>query len=466
MANSMDISRRSFLKTTSTGAAGLTVLGSGVYSAFSAQKSRSSWSNGMKINPEIENNRVVCCHNPAFFIDQSKATVANTFQKQNAAVDSSRVETDMDGLAISLSGKDDPQQAWATIFRKPSNKEWNLVKVAIKLNVIYEPIMPRVAIVGKVCEELINLGVSPANISIYDACSNTYGNGKYNSYVGNGIPQGVTVANLSLYSVPTKSIAVGSKQIKCASLVLDSDILVNIAVNKGHDQADKGAFTLCMKNHTGTFIKSTGFMQNCPTLQEMIDEHKSEAVVGNGDPVRQQLCIVDSLWAAVKGPGNPADCIPARIAMGTFGPAVDILVTREIREKIMGASHTESAISTILSSFDFSEVELEWVEVPPYVPVSSKAATAKKSDNKFSVVINRKGLKKIETQFNVASHDISKIEILDFKGRTVRSLVNSSRLSKIEWNGKSDVGKRVKSGKYLIRIQGNGFTRSQQVSIY
>jgi hypothetical protein len=238
---------------------------------------------------------------------------------------------------------------------------------------------------------------------------------------------------------------------------LESDILVNIAVNKGHDQPDKGAFTLCMKNHTGTFIKSTGFMQNCPTLQEMIDEHKSEAVVGNGDPVRQQLCIVDSLWAAVKGPGTPADCIPARIAMGTFGPAVDILVTREIREKIMGARHTESAISTIQSSFDFSEEDLEWVEVPPYVPISTKSATAKKKDNKFSVVINRRGLEKIETQFIVPSNTISKIEVLDLRGRTVRSLVNSSSVSKIEWNGLSDSypGEwlyALTTGEYLLML--------------
>jgi len=466
MANSMNISRRSFLKTTSTGAAGLTVLGSEVIQAFSAQKVRSSWSNGMKINPEIENSRVVCCHNPAFFIDQSKATIANTFQKQNAAVDSNRVETDMDGMAIALSGKDNPQQAWATIFRKPANKEWNKVIVAIKLNVIYEPIMPRVAIVGKVCKELINLGVNPANISLYDACSNTYGNGKYNSYVGDGIPQGVTVANLSLNSVPTKNIDVGSKQIKCASLVLESDILVNIAVNKGHDQSDKGGFTLCMKNHTGTFIKSTGFMQNCPTLQEMIDEQKSEAVIGTGDPVRQQLCIVDSLWAAVKGPGNPADCLPARIAMGTFAPAVDILVVREIREKIMGAKHTESAISTILSSFDLTEEDLEWVEVPPYEPNSSKATVEKKSDNTFSLVIKRRGFKKTETRFSVPPNSILKIEILDFNGRNVRTLLNTSGVSEIEWDGLSDTGSKVKSGTYMICIHGNGFIRSQHVSIY
>lgn len=458
MSEKKNISRRSFLKSTGSGAAGLTVLGSGLNSVFSDQKKLSAWSNDLQINPEIENTKVVCCHNPAFFTDEKQAIIANDFEKQNKAVDTTRVETDMDGMAVALCGKNNPQQAWATIFRKPSNKEWTQVKVAIKVNCIYPPIMPRIAIVGKVCKELIRLGVEPQNITIYDACHNAYGNGKYNSYVGTGIPQGVKVANQEARNAQTTGITVGSKTLQCSNIVLESDILVNCAVNKGHSFLQSARFTLTMKNHTGSMKLS------CPSdIAELVNENKSEAILG-GDPVRQQLCIVDSLWAAVPGPLDAVTHFPARIIMGTFGPAVDIAVVRNIREKIMGAEHDNNGIKTILTSFGLDEKDIEWVEVPPYEPISYKQATTKKNESNFSVLINH-GLNKVETHFNIPSGTVSKVEILDLKGRTVCTLANSLNAQSISWDGTTNTGSRVKSGTYLIRVNGKNFTRSQQVRI-
>lgn len=459
MSEEKNISRRSFLKSTGSGAAGLTVLGSGLNSVFSDQKKMSAWSNDLQINPEIKNTKVVCCHNPAFFTDETKAITANGFQKQNECVDTTRVETDMDGMAVALSGKNNPEQAWAAIFRRSSNKEWTQVKVAIKVNCIYEPIMPRIAIVGKVCKELIRLGVEPQNITIYDACHNAYGNGRYNSYVGTGIPQNVKVANQQASSAQTTNISVGSKTLKCSNIVLESDILVNCAVNKGHSFQQSSKFTLTMKNHTGSMKLS------CPSdIAELVNENKSDAILG-GDPVRQQLCIVDSLWAAVPGPLSPATHLPARIIMGTFGPAVDIAVVRNIREAIMNASHDNNGINTILTSFGLDEKDIEWVEVPPYDPISYKQATAKKSESNFSILISN-GLKKVETHFSIPSGTVSKVEILDLKGRTVCTLVNSLNAQSISWDGTTNTGSRVKSGTYLIRVSGKNFTRSQQVSIF
>jgi hypothetical protein len=143
---------------------------------------------------------------------------------------------------------------------------------------------------------------------------------------------------------------------KCTQVVTDSDILVNCAINKGHSQVDKGGFTLTMKNHTGTM------KYGCPSLAQMIEQNKSDAIVG-GTPPRQQLCIVDCLWSAVAGPFDKHSHLTNRIVMGTFGPLVDIAVAKNIREKVMGATHNAAAIGTILASFGYSQSDIQWHEL-------------------------------------------------------------------------------------------------------
>lgn len=461
MEHDKKVSRRSFLKSAGIGTAGLTMTSSSINPVFSAQQGRLAWSEGMKINPAIDNNKVVCCYDMKMFTSEQQANAANTFQKQNTTVDTTRVENNMDGLVISLTGKSKPQEAWATIFRKSPAKEWSQIKVAIKVNCIYEGIMPRIAIVGKVCKELIDLGVSAANITIYDACHNASGNGKYTPYVGNGLPANVKVSNQAKYggTVSSTKIDVGSSQLDCVNLVLESDILVNCAVNKGHSQTDKGGFTLTMKNHTGTMKLS------CPSgAQEMVNENKSDAILG-GDPPRQQLCIVDSLWAAKPGPLSAATHLPGRIIMGTFGPAVDIAVTRNIREKIMSATHNNNAIQTIMSSFGFTENDLQWVEVPPYDPTSVRQFSGKNDGLDFSVITNRGALNSFETRFTIPSNTVSHIEITDLSGKVIRKLTNTSGSNKVVWNGCSESGAYINAGAYMIRIVGNGFSKTQMLKM-
>jgi DNA gyrase inhibitor GyrI len=178
-----DVTRRSFLKSATTGITGLSIAGSGIKSAIAGTKNSLAWSSGNQVNPQISNNLVVCCHDPEMFKNEQNAIVADTFHKQNDVVDTQRIETNMDGMAVTLSGKDNPDEAWSAIFRRPEEKQWNEVKSAIKVNCIYIGIMPRIVIVGKVCTELIKLGVQPSNITIYDACNeNGVGPGLSSSY--------------------------------------------------------------------------------------------------------------------------------------------------------------------------------------------------------------------------------------------------------------------------------------------
>ena len=319
----------------------------------------------VQVNPNIDNLRVVCCHDP----NMITGDYGFAFRQQNDAIDTNIVEANMDEMAKTLANTPSPDAAWSAILRKPESKSWDQVRCAIKVNCITVQNMPRIAIVGKVCKVLIALGVSPSNIVIYDGCHNAHGTHKYTFYLGNALPAGVVVSSRSNSLGGTVDVAVegfsGSRT--CTADIANGavDILVNCAVNKGH-ASDAAGITLCMKNQFGTFnpcCDSPGPQYRIPYIIA-INQH--EAIIG-GDPVRQQLCIMDSLWSSVDGPICPASHDPARIAMGTFAPAVDWLTTKKIRETVMGA-RTDSRVVQYITSFGYSEQEcagLDFVAVSP-----------------------------------------------------------------------------------------------------
>lgn len=342
--------RRDFLKTASLGAAGLLV--TGVETNCSQEKSASSpasaWKPNKKINPAIDNLRVVCCHDETMTTGNPKTW---DMQGQNAPVNAERVYKVLDEMAKSLTQKASPAEAWQTIFQKPAAKEWKDVRTAIKVNCIAEN-HPRVAVVAKVCMELNGLGVPCQNIIIYDSDDDA---GRfYTKYIGKGLPKGVVVSSMSSAlggMVLTEIPKPYPGKFKCTKALADGtiDILVNCAVNKGHDQK-LGKTTLTLKNHAGTFdpkpIHSGG------SLDYIIAINKSNAILG-GTPTRQQLCIVDSLWAMVKGPSGKPEKRLNRLVMGSFGPAVDYLTAKKVREPLMGAKHPN--INRFLEDFGYSD---------------------------------------------------------------------------------------------------------------
>jgi hypothetical protein len=345
------VSRRSFMAS----AAGLAA--AGLFPAFT-EEIKSGWIDKKQINPNIDNLRVVSCRAPGMISgDPRKWDMAS----QNAPVVAERVIRTMDALAIGLSQKATPHEAWGAIFRKPESKEWQEVRVAIKLNCLGDN-HPRVAVVDAVCRALVSLGVPPAGIILYD------GNGNarplYGPFAGNGILAGVAVSNKNdllggMTAAPVPAPHKG--MFKCTAAIANGtiDILVNIAVNKGTSYAGT---TLTMKNHAGTFEALPIHLGG--GLDYIIAFSKSDALLG-GSPVRQQLCIVDSIWANTKGPFGVPNKRPCVLSMGTFSPAVDYLVARRVREPLMGCSHPP-ALSRIMSEFGYVNFEnLDMVSVDP-----------------------------------------------------------------------------------------------------
>jgi hypothetical protein len=234
--------------------------------------------------------------------------------------------------------------------------------------------MASVAVIEKFSNVFTGLGVLPANIFIYDGSSlGAAGIPTLASYFSatdtTKIP-GV-VGNNSILGGTTNAPIPGGSSAACTANIANGtiDILVNIANNKGHNLAWTGSTTLCMKNHFGTFPPTHD-------LNYMFNINKSDALLG-GTFVRQQLCFVDSLLAisGKMNTGSP-DKQPNYLIMGVFGPAVDYLTVKKVREAILGSTHTDATINSYLTTFGYATTDPAWV----LVPAASGAACAGGAD--------------------------------------------------------------------------------------
>lgn len=348
----MERGRRDFMKATTAATTGLVLA--------TTKRAHAAWpaSGSMAINPNISNMRVVSCHDTAML---KSTPTSMTFAKQNESVDVARVQANLDALAVQLANVATPEAAWSAILR--SSKPWSSTRVAIKVNTLEPKNMPRIAIVQKFCDILRGFGVPAANIVIYDGCT---GAADYPSYFSltdsSKIQAVVSQGNDALGGTVSASIP-NRANANCTANIADGtiDIIINLAVNKGHGD-DVGGATLTMKNHFGTFDPQAGHASNI--LDYLLNINKSEAIVGGTYP-RQQLCVVDSLLAMKNGPSGTPDVMPCYLTMGVFAPAVDYLTIKKVREEVMGRTHNNTAVESFLTSFGYATSDPIWIVVPP-----------------------------------------------------------------------------------------------------
>ena len=245
-------------------------------------------------------------------------------------------------------------------------------------------------------------------------------------------------------------------------------ILVNIAVNKGHHaQGYNGGTTLCQKNHVGSLKFDCPLMRSTPEENELAIMNKSEVIMG-GTPTRQQLCIVDSLWAHIGGPHGGPDRAPARLVMGTFAPAVDYLCAKKIREGIMGATRFQpEKIERYLGDFGYDEktrqdlIEKppeenggrEWVETVPTALTSSRRIAPKGSQVRLKLTGLSNAAIPINLPIGKPMRTVS-IAVLSLQGQTIvrlphNELLSPRKITEIRFNGSA-----LNAGKYLVAVHG------------
>jgi len=385
--------RRNFLKLSSLGITAASLPG------LFPRKASGAWADGMQINPAIPNDRIVCCHDNAIFpgfgpedgalgdvcvhgkcvdipFDMSADPIDITLNKerfalQNEGLDTARIEADLDACAVTLSGKGSAAEAWSTIFMN-GTKNWSDIKVAMVLDT--QSMFPvHVPVVGKLCRVLTGLGVPVHNIILYDGQglmwdyeNKVVASGiqyLYEPYVGNGIPEGVVLSHGFDALGGTTPAAVPEPfagEFPCAKSIADGeiDIVVNMATNKSHGDVMNNA-ALCLHNHYGgTFVRQPReVFQGLDPFNYMMAVNKSEAVIGT-NPARQQLCIIDSIWANhCCGPFGThlarytIDRQPNRLIMGTCAPLVDAVTIEKLRRKM--SAHVEGFSKRFMIDFGY-----------------------------------------------------------------------------------------------------------------
>ena len=101
---------------------------------------------------------------------------------------------------------------------------------------------------------------------------------------------------------------------------------------------EKGNLIVKMKNHFGTFAPGPGHGRGESGLDYLLAINQTPEILGKIDAKtdkvlypRQQLCLVDALWASESGPWLGPSHQPNFLAMGVFSPVVDYMVATQFR---------------------------------------------------------------------------------------------------------------------------------------
>ncbi len=355
-SNADDVSRRSFLKGAAVGALALSSI-----PTIIIPRRASAYEPGGRIHPNVNPLRVVGLRDPAMIAAEA---VPAAWEAQDDIVATAKVHQNLDRLALALAEEGSVEDAWRKILLKPAGKGWSDVVVAVKTNQIAQQ-RTRSAVMSKVCRVFTDvLGVPGGNIFIYDA---RHGAGMSEHNPFKGLPEGVHVADQwgginTPIQVP-EPYTRGSSRCMSHLAKGEVDILVNIALCKAHG-AQFGNFTLCLKNHFGTFDPGPAHAAG-GGADYLIGINKSPAILGEIDQrtggvmfPRQQLCVVDALWSSKPGPGGPPTHQTNALLMGVFGPAMDYLGGMDFRQNTMGWPVNPTVTRRFLTEFGFTPQDL------------------------------------------------------------------------------------------------------------
>jgi hypothetical protein len=353
------VSRRRFLKAAVVGATALTAL-----PTVHVRRSSAAWERGSPVHPNVKDLRVVGLTDPKMTREVEKSA---GWARQEELVLSEAVWENMDRLACALAETRAPSEAWRAIFVKPPGKSWSDVVVAIKTNQIaLNRQHTRSAVLAKLCHSLVHLiGVKASNIHIYDAI---HGEGMERETPFAGLPQGCrlegTWGGVSALTQVPEPWEGGRRRSSCLKHLVDGavDILVNVSMCKGHSPRF-GGFTMSMKNHFGTFSPRPGHQQGSEDYLLAINKTKEilgpmDARTGKVLYPRQQLCVLDALWASKGGPVTMPSHQPNFLAMGVFSPVFDYVLATRFRGEKMGWAPEMDMTRRMLTEFGYEESDL------------------------------------------------------------------------------------------------------------
>jgi hypothetical protein len=487
MSKKVSEGRRNFLKASAVGAAGFAILGPGVKKAKAAPITTNLVNlSTTQINQNIDNLRVAYITDTAMLRSTTYPgwDSFNNPTNTTTGVVYSVVKDNMDKLACALANKTNPTDAWATIFKIPASKTWATAKAAIKVNA-FASAHPSVPIVAKICEVLIGKGMPAASITIFDM------GGNCGIYSGTGkCPTGVLTSSAGGNTVNFPA-STGSYAFDASTCLDNIDIFINIAVNKGHDRIHSfSGVTMCLKNMRGAVnFGHAGEEPNGDPVQgvaRLVAVNSCDYVVGkipSTYPSKLQLCIVDSLWGA-----NAADWTGTivsnndirSISMGTFPGAVDYATTMKIRTKKFNASTwNQPIVDKFMTGFGYSAGDITTLMTETtgsgkgLVDASKVSVETLPQENAnlsrhgyVHVSVSGSGVKTFNSNFYFAKGEtVQSAGIFNVQGRMVRSLKVHPGSMQVLWDGRSDNGRIVPAGNYILKVQSGHTTASTEILV-
>jgi hypothetical protein len=195
----------------------------------------------------------------------------------------------------------------------------------------------------------------------------------------------------------------------------------------------------------------------------MINENQCEAIIGEGSavvPCRQQLCVIDSLWAATNGPSAPPTHTPCRIVMGTVAPVVDYLTAENIRKKstVMNTPYNSTVVTSWLTAFGITAAQCQWIELTP----SSETVPGKEIVAAPGTVVrvevgSSARPSAVEVALPVSGSPIT-VGLFTMQGRLLRETTlppSPGQTVTVAWNGH-----RASAGAYMVKCTAGKTVRS------
>lgn len=326
---------------------------------------------GARVHPNIDPLRVVGLAGPRMTRDLKPYS---TWQQQDELVVWDTVHENMDSMALVLAEESSVPEAWRSIFVRPPGKSWADAVVAIKTNQVGQ-MRTSAAVMSKVCRVLTDvIGVKASNVHIYDGCDGGGSRQQANSISREGhftgLPEGIHLADLwggcrgFRTKVPVPYMD-GRQECGCLPHLVAGrvDILVDIAVPKVNGR-QFGGFTMCMKNHFGTFDPMPSHREGGGT-DYLTAINMTPEILGPMDPKtgnvlypRQQLCIIDALWASRGIAVELPDAQPNALLMGVFAPSLDHLVAKRLLKDELHWAVNDEATDRLLTDFGYDPVDL------------------------------------------------------------------------------------------------------------
>lgn len=218
------------------------------------------------------------------------AAIKQSGGKDNVDLNGQVVEQMLKQGVRKLTKTNSNEEAWRSIIPNPNKK------VAIKINCQTTAIYTKAKVVNAIINCLVNRGVSPSNIIIYDLRDNAFAYAGFSKNLQSGIKIGTNeeLGGYSLFSWfdnPFKNPRIRFCKVLAGEGEYGCDYLINVPVLKALD--GWSGVTLSMKNHYGS-------ISNPAALHSSIHDRIAQLNAHSLIQKKTRLIVVDGIFAQYK----------------------------------------------------------------------------------------------------------------------------------------------------------------------